>query len=147
MIEENGISASMIQHGDCAGEVLWLEQALSFWGGYDPRKGLVIDKHHPQYGESLTNRIVLIPGTRGSGGGPAGIAESVRLGTSPKAFILPENDTNLLVGVAVADKLYGKRVVVAQVAVEKFQLLGRCTHIEISNGRIYGRMPTQEKLP
>ena len=38
------------------GELLVLDEPLSFWGGFDPVAGEVIDCAHPQCGESLADR-------------------------------------------------------------------------------------------
>ena len=40
--------------GLATGEVLVLDEPLSFWGGLDPETGTLIDAHHPQAGVSLT---------------------------------------------------------------------------------------------
>ena len=52
--------------GDCSAETLVLDEPLSFWGGLDPKTGLIIDEQHPQKGQSVAGRVLLMPGTRGS---------------------------------------------------------------------------------
>ncbi len=83
-----------------------LDEPLSWWGGIDPATGTVIDRHHPQAGQSTSGRILILPHGRGSSGGSAIIAESLRAGTGPAGLILQEVDPILVVGVLVAAELY-----------------------------------------
>ena len=39
--------------GKANGEVLKLDEPLSFWGGVDPETGEIIDLRHPQGGMSV----------------------------------------------------------------------------------------------
>ena len=75
------LQARVLYDGTAAGRVLWLDEPLSFWGGFDPATGVIIDANHPQNGECLKDRILVLPATRGSGGTPGGVAEAIRLGT------------------------------------------------------------------
>ena len=52
--------------GRATGRVLVLDEALSFWGGLDPRTGRIIDRRHPQAGASVTATVLVMPGGRGS---------------------------------------------------------------------------------
>ncbi len=65
-----------------------LHEPLSFWGGIDPTEGRIIDPHHPQLGESITGRVLVIPAGRGSSSSSSVLAESLRLGTGPAAIVL-----------------------------------------------------------
>ena len=94
--------------GNCRAEVLVLDEPLSFWGGLDPQTGLIIDARHPQKGQSVAGRIVLMPGTRGSTSAAGALCESLRLGTGPAAFILPEPDALILAAVTIAAELYAR---------------------------------------
>ncbi len=82
-------------------------EPLSFWGGFEPATGKILDVRHPRRGETVGGRILALPGTRGSGGTPAALAEAIRLGVGPAALILPEPDANLLTGALVSQALYG----------------------------------------
>jgi predicted aconitase with swiveling domain len=107
------------------GPVLVLSEPLSFWGGFDPRTGRIIDVHHPQCGKSLAGQIVLMIETRGSGTAPGGVAEAVRLGTAPLAIVTVTPDVNIAIGAAVAATLYGRTCAVIAVAPEDFDILSR----------------------
>lgn len=84
-----------------------LDEPLSFWGGFDASTGRIIDVHHPQHGASLTGRVVVMPGGRGSSSSASVLAEAVRAGTAPAALILGEPDLIVAVGAVVANELYG----------------------------------------
>ena len=100
----------------CAsGPALVLDDALSFWGGFDSGRGEIIDVHHPQHGQRVAGRVMFIPRSKGSAGTPGGIAETLRNGSGPLAFVLGERDVNISVGVLVANRLYGMNVPVLRV--------------------------------
>lgn len=86
---------------------LRLDEPLSLWGGMDPTSGQIIDAHHPQRGVSLTGRVVVMRSGRGSSSSASVLAEAVRAGTAPAAFLLAEPDLILAIGSAVAEELYG----------------------------------------
>ena len=91
---------------------LVLAEGLSLWGGMDPATGELIDTHHPQRGINLTGRVVVMPSARGSSSSASVLAEAVRVGTAPAAFVMSEPDLILAIGSAVAEELYGKAVAV-----------------------------------
>jgi predicted aconitase with swiveling domain len=93
--------------GHAVGDVVRLEGPLSFWGGYDPETGLVVDRAHPQHGRSLAGKVVLMPHGRGSSSSSSVLAEALRLGTGPAAIVLEEPDSIIVIGSLVARLLYG----------------------------------------
>ncbi len=97
------------------GVALVLDEGLSLWGGMDPPSGEIIDPHHPQLGVSLTGRIVVMPSGRGSSSSASVLAEAVRAGNAPAAFVLDEPDLILSIGAAVAEELYAAVVPVVVV--------------------------------
>lgn len=93
-----------------SGERLELTEPLSFWGGFDPQSGMITDLAHPQCGEILTGRVLVLQRSRGSTSSPGALLESLRLGTGPSGFILREPDTVVLVATHLAAMLYGIEV-------------------------------------
>ena len=63
--------------GSIDGEVVKLDEAVSFWGGFDAATGRIIDQAHPQRGLSLAGKVVAMPGSRGSSGTPGVLGESL----------------------------------------------------------------------
>jgi len=93
--------------GSLDGELLRLDEPLSFWGGFDAPSGTIIDRSHPQCGTALTGKVVAMPGSRGSSGTPGVLGESLRLGTGPSGLIVTSGDVNLVAGALTAHTLYG----------------------------------------
>jgi len=83
-----------------------LTQALSFWGGLDPATGTIIDRHHPQYGETIAGRSLIMTGTRGSTSSPGTLIEAIRLGNGPSNITLQRPDLTVMAAVKVAKLLY-----------------------------------------
>ena len=105
------IKASLVIFGgECRAETLVLDEPLSFWGGLDPASGRIIDERHPQQGRSVTGRILIMPGTRGSTSSPGALSESLRLGTGPAGILLPAPNVTILVAVTVAEELYKRSI-------------------------------------
>jgi len=97
----------VVVDGEATGEIVVLDRPLSFWGGYHPETGVIIDVAHPQHGVSLAGRIVVMPHGRGSSSSSAVLAEALRLGYGPAAMVLGHPDQIVITGVLVARRLYG----------------------------------------
>jgi len=115
------IQARVLISGCAEGAALVLDDTLSFWGGFNPANGEVIDVHHPQHGQRVGGRILFIPQSKGSAGTPGGIAETLRNGSGPAAFVLGERDVNISVGTLVANHLYQLNVPVVEISIEQMR--------------------------
>jgi len=85
---------------------LRLTQPLGFWGGLDPETGKIVDRHHPQFGESIAGRSLVMPRTRGSTSSPGTLVEAIRLGNGPTDVRLEYPDLTVMAAVKVARLLY-----------------------------------------
>ena len=85
---------------------LRLEEPLSFWGGIDPHTGLITDKRHPQWGESIAGRVLMLARTRGSTSSPGALVEAIRLGNGPSKIVIGEADMTIISAAFVARVLY-----------------------------------------
>lgn len=94
--------------GSARGEVVVLDEPLSFWGGFDVVSGRVSDAHHPQYGAVLTGKVVVMPYSRGSSSTASSLAESIHRGTGPAAILLDEPDEIVVLGAVVPGELYDR---------------------------------------
>lgn len=101
------IAVRSIVAGDAAGPALVLDEQVSFWGGFDAETGCVIDQLHPQHGVCLTGAVVFMYSGRGSSSASSVLAEAVRLGTAPAAFVLEQPDEILALGALVGEEIYG----------------------------------------
>ncbi len=126
----------VLNSGQATGRVLKLDESLSFWGGFDPNDGSILDQQHPQAGQSISNAILVLPGARGSAGTPGGVAEALRRGVGPVAFILPKADINLLTGVLVAAKLYEISCPIVEVSEDDFILFESGQNVTIDQDKI-----------
>ena len=95
-----------------------LPEPVSFWGGIDVESGRIIDRSHPNAGVSITGRVLVMPGARGSSSSSSILAEMMRVGTAPAAIVLAIADPILPVGALVAESLYAKQcpIVVCDIA-------------------------------
>ena len=100
------ISAIPLVPGAAIGSVFVLSEPLSFWGGFDASSGEIIDRSHPQAGQSLAGHVLLMAAGRGSSSGSSVLAEAIRRGTAPCAIVLLTRDPIVTVGAIVAAELY-----------------------------------------
>ncbi len=82
-----------------------LTAPISFWGGVDPQTGLIANVRHPQYGQSVSGKVLCLPATIGSSSAAAVLLELVHSNRAPAAIILHEPDAILLLGLIVAEEM------------------------------------------
>ena len=95
----------LIPGGSARGECLALSAPISFWGGVDPRTGLIIDARHPERGRSVAGMVLALPGTIGSSSASAVLLELVHAGRAPAALLMDSPDAILLLGFVVAREM------------------------------------------
>jgi len=110
--------------GEADGPLLFADEPLSFWGGYDAATGEIIDRRHCLVGEKGSGRVLAIPATRGSSTTTAVLLEAVRVGTAPAAIITRGADTFLALAAVVARELYGRAPAVVSLGAAEFAVLG-----------------------
>jgi predicted aconitase with swiveling domain len=100
------IAAEVLLRGPATvAPALALTAPISFWGGVDPKTGVIADARHPQFGQSIAGRALLVPATVGSSSAAAILLELVHAKLSPAAVILHEPDAILLLGLIVAKEM------------------------------------------
>jgi predicted aconitase with swiveling domain len=124
-------SGRILAPGVAAGIVVRLDRPLSLWGGFDPRTGVVVDGRHPQTGVCLTGLVVAMPGGKGSSSSSSVLAEAIRAGTAPAAFVLGEADPIIALGSIVASELYGRGIPVVVLDEAAFAALPEGATVEI----------------
>ncbi|HZQ04970.1 MAG TPA: DUF126 domain-containing protein [Anaerolineae bacterium] len=117
--------------GRAEGQVIFTDEPLSFWGGYDAKTGEIIDSHHALYGSNVAGKIFVLPGGRGSSTGSGILLESIRRGTAPAAMILARTDQILALGAIVGTELYGKALPLVVVSESDFVKLGRSKRAQV----------------
>lgn len=104
------LAAVTLVGGSGTGTLLALAQPLSFWGGTDRTTGMIIDAHHPQRGELLGGRVLVMDASRGSSSSSSVLAEQLRAGVGPSAIVLTSRDAIICLGVLAAAELYGNGI-------------------------------------
>lgn len=117
---EGGAPTAPAVEGVAEGDLLVLDDALSFWGGVHESSGAIIDTHHPQHGARVTGRILLMPRGRGSSSSSSVLAELIRNGSAPAAILLGAPDPILALGAMVEEALYGTTMPMATLDAETY---------------------------
>ena len=81
------ISCRKIAKGKASGELLVSNEPISFLGGVDPETGEVIDINHELKGQIIKDKVLFIPGGKGSTVGSYVIFQMMKNNTAPKAII------------------------------------------------------------
>ena len=118
--------------GSAQGPTAVLSAPLSLWGGLDLQTGEICDVSHPECGMPLSDRIVVMPGARGSSSSSSALVEAVRRGTAPSAIILSRVDPILVIGALVAFDLYGVRLPIVLAAQEGWTDLAHWGDVRVS---------------
>ena len=118
--------------GEARGEVLKLDEPLSFWGGVDPETGEITDLRHPQSGMSVKGKVIMMPFGRGSSSGSSVVAEGIRSGSGPSGIIMMEADEIIALGSIVADEIYGKAMPVVVVEKKQYKTIKTGDHVLVS---------------
>lgn len=126
------VNSRILTAGSANAKTLILSEPLSFWGGFDPATGIILDQHHPQAGACVKDLILVLPAARGSGGTPACIAESLRGGVGPAGVILKTADINIATGTLVAKTLYGSNCPVVCVTPDDYDKLCQANNLAIA---------------
>lgn len=88
--------------GVAEGEALVTTQAISGWGGVDPRHGTVIEMRHELRGQSFAGKVLVFPGAKGSSGWSAQFHVARLMGTVPAAWLFNEMTTKVALGTVVS---------------------------------------------
>lgn len=91
--------------GNASGTVMRLCAPISFWGGIDPGSAQVTLAGHPQIGESIADKILVIPELVGSSSSSAIMLELLHVNQAPAGLILGNTDAILPIGVLVANEM------------------------------------------
>jgi len=94
--------------GSARAVALAADAALSFWGGFDPETGIIIDRRHPLTGILATGRALVVPSGRGSCSGSGVLLEAIHNGTAPAAIITSRLDPVIGLGCILGDELYAR---------------------------------------
>lgn len=91
----------VIVGGVVEGEALVTKEAISGWGGIDPRTGTIIETRHELRGQSFKDKILVFPGAKGSSGWSHYFHLARLSGAAPKAMLYTKTNTKMALGAVV----------------------------------------------
>ncbi len=92
----------MISPGKAQGEAIVSKEPIGFYGGIDPKTGVVIEKGHELEGKSVKDKILVFPQGKGSTVGSYIIYGLKKNGVAPAAIVNKETETIVATGVILA---------------------------------------------
>ena len=92
----------MISPGKARGEAIVSRTPIGFYGGIDPKTGVVIEKGHELEGQCVKDRILVFPKGKGSTVGSYVIYGLKKNGVAPAAIVNKETETIVATGVILA---------------------------------------------
>jgi hypothetical protein len=106
------VNARAISKGIAEGEALVSKDAISFFGGVDPKTGIIIDNGHALEGKCIAGKVLVFPRGKGSTVGSYVMLQLQKNGVAPCAIINEEAEPIIVVGAIIAhipmvDKLEG----------------------------------------
>ena len=97
------IECRNISKGKARGELIVSDEAISFLGGVNPETGEVIDPNHELKGKSIKDKILFIPGGKGSTVGSYVIFQMKKNNTAPRAIICLKAEPIIATGAIMSD--------------------------------------------
>jgi len=97
------IRGRVISKGFAEGEVIVSRRKFSFLGDVDVESGVVVADDSDIRGETISNKIFVFPGGRGSTVGTYILLRMKKKGTAPKAIINVETEPIIAVGAIIAE--------------------------------------------
>jgi len=122
--------------GNAKGKILACQTELSFWGGVEPATGEVIDRHHPLSGQLLQDKILILPGGRGSCSGSGVLLEMMVNGKGPAAIVISRPDDIITLGVWIAKEMFNISIPLLMLEEDDFITLSQQKNANIAGGHI-----------
>ena len=95
--------------GSVSGRALVLDAPMSLLC-LRPEDGRIDDPRHPQFGVSVTGKVLVLPYTIGGPASAGKLAECLRCGTGPAALLSNHREIAASVASTVTELLYGVRL-------------------------------------
>lgn len=122
--------------GDVTGDILVCGEGLSVWGGVNAETGVIQDALHPQHGECLAGRIVMMPTSRGSCSGSGVLLSLMMIEKGPAALVFREDEDILTLGAIVAARLFDLRMAVLRLGPADYDALAAHSRATIRGDRV-----------
>ena len=92
-----------ISPGMAEGEALVSRMGISFYGGIEPDTGVIVEKGHDLFGQSIRQKVLIFPTGKGSTVGSYTLYRLKKAGNAPAAIINAESETITAVGCIISD--------------------------------------------
>jgi predicted aconitase with swiveling domain len=96
------LKAHIVSRGMAQGEALVTSQPISFLGSVDV-KGIIVEKGHELEGKSISGKVLVFPGGKGSTVGSYAIYQLKKNGAAPVAMINVKAEPIVAVGAIISD--------------------------------------------
>ena len=126
----------LIVEGCANGKVLVCGEGLSFWGGVDPDTGLIIDTHHPNHGDSVSGKCLLMPTSRGSCSGSGVLLQLALNKRAPAMIIFNEPEQVLTLGSIVCDRIFGIPIPIICLSQQNYHTVAREKSVELRDRKL-----------
>ena len=97
------IECRSIAKGKGKGELIVSSEPISFLGGVNPDTGEIIDPNHELKGEIIKDKVLFIPGGKGSTVGSYVIFQMMKNETAPSAIICLSAEPIIATGAIMSD--------------------------------------------
>ena len=97
------IECRNIAKGKGKGELIVSAEPISCLGGVNPENGVVIDPNHELKGQTIKDKVLFIPGGKGSTVGSYVIFQMMKNNTAPKAIICLNAEPIIATGAIMSD--------------------------------------------
>jgi len=97
------LKGRIINKGEVEGVVLVSKNPISFYGGVDPKNGVITDKDSDIDGQSISGKILVFPFGKGSTVAPYTIYQLAKNGKAPLAMVNKECETIVAVGAIISN--------------------------------------------
>ena len=132
----NEKSSRLILGGHAKGKIIFCPEGLSFWGGVDPNTGIIIDVHHPNHGDCISGKCLLMPTSRGSCSGSGVLLELILNQLGPTALIFREPEQILTLGAIVSDLIFDIQIPVIYLSAKDYEKTSLAESIELKNHQL-----------
>jgi len=97
------LNGRCIFRGKVAGQTLSTSMGISFFGGVDPDTGVVVEKGHELFGQSVAGKVLVFPSGKGSTVGSYTIYRLKKNGKAPAAILNTECEPITAVGCIISE--------------------------------------------
>lgn len=97
------LKAHIVSRGRAQGTAIVTSQPISFLGSVDVKKGIIVEKGHELEGKSISGKVLVFPGGKGSTVGSYAIYQLKKNGLAPLAMINVKAEPIVAVGAIISD--------------------------------------------